>query len=226
MLTGAVVLGVQQEKEINSLETQVHVEKKQNENLLKDKADLEKTVEGLFKKVSEQEEDINKKQKTIEEKDSDIVNKQKEIDNLNKDLNKTKKELEKKVSVSNSNQKYKSSQKKNKISNKKKKDFSSEESGWKTITVNASAYTMVANGDSMGGTGLTSTGKVPTANHTIAVDPSVIPYGSKIKYNGVVYTAEDTGGVIDGYKVDIFMNTLKECQEFGRRNISVQVKYP
>ena len=107
----------------------------------------------------------------------------------------------------------------------KKATKSADSNGWVKMTVNASAYTMVANGDKLGGTGLTSTGKVPTANRTIAVDPKVIPYGSQIQYNGVTYIAEDTGGMIKGYKVDIFMNTLQECNSFGRRNIEILVKF-
>ena len=42
--------------------------------------------------------------------------------------------------------------------------------------------------------GITSTGVTATTNHTIAVDPSVIPYGSKVVINGQVYVAEDCGG--------------------------------
>ena len=95
--------------------------------------------------------------------------------------------------------------------------------GWQTMVVEASAYTMVANGDKMGGTGLTSTGTVPTAHRTIAVDPNVIPYGSLIRYNGVTYTAEDTGGLINGNKVDIYFDTLDECLSFGRINITIEV---
>lgn len=106
-----------------------------------------------------------------------------------------------------------------------KKQTTVNTGGWKTMTVNASAYTLVEHGDKLGGSGLTSIGKVPTANRTIAVDPKVIPYGSLIKYNGVTYVAEDTGGMIKGNKVDIFMNTLDEAVRFGRKDISIQVQF-
>lgn len=53
----------------------------------------------------------------------------------------------------------------------------------------------------------TSTGTVPTANHTIAVDPRVIPYGTKLMINGIIYTAEDCGGGVRGNHIDIFYNT-------------------
>lgn len=44
--------------------------------------------------------------------------------------------------------------------------------------------------------GITSTGVTATTNRTIAVDPSQIPYGSKVVINGQVYVAEDCGGAI------------------------------
>nr|WP_326167384.1 3D domain-containing protein [uncultured Lachnoclostridium sp.] len=52
----------------------------------------------------------------------------------------------------------------------------------------------------------TASGTVPTAGRTIAVDPSVIPLGSQVIINGHVYTAEDTGGAINGNVIDIFVN--------------------
>ena len=100
----------------------------------------------------------------------------------------------------------------------------SSSDGWVTMNAEATAYTMVANGDALGGTGLTSTGTVPTANRTIAVDPDVIPYGSLVRYNGITYTAEDTGGVIIGNKVDFYFDTMEECVSFGIQNITIEVK--
>lgn len=53
--------------------------------------------------------------------------------------------------------------------------------------------------------GNTASGTVPTAGRTIAVDPSVIPLGTRVIINGQVYVAEDTGGAIKGNKIDIFV---------------------
>ena len=52
--------------------------------------------------------------------------------------------------------------------------------------------------------GITATGTIATAGRTIAVDPKIIPLGSTVIINGREYIAEDTGGGIRGYKVDIF----------------------
>lgn len=52
----------------------------------------------------------------------------------------------------------------------------------------------------------TATGTIPAPGRTIAVDPSVIPLGSKVEINGHIYTAEDTGGAIRGNKIDIYVS--------------------
>ena len=43
---------------------------------------------------------------------------------------------------------------------------------------------------------LTSTGVKAQVNHTIAVDPQIIPYGSEIMIDGQIYVAEDCGGAV------------------------------
>ncbi len=59
---------------------------------------------------------------------------------------------------------------------------------------------------------ITATGTVPKVGRTIAVDPKVIPYGSKVRVEGFgTFIAEDTGGVIKGNKIDIFLATNAEC---------------
>lgn len=57
---------------------------------------------------------------------------------------------------------------------------------------------------------LTSTGVIAQEGKTIAVDPSVIPYGSKVLINGNEYIAEDCGGAIKGNKIDIFVESPKQ----------------
>lgn len=58
----------------------------------------------------------------------------------------------------------------------------------------------------------------------IAVDPNVIPLGSTIYVPGYgEYIAGDTGGAINGNRIDIHMTDLNEAINFGRRNLEVQV---
>ncbi|MGL6105790.1 SH3 domain-containing protein [Romboutsia sp.] len=105
----------------------------------------------------------------------------------------------------------------NTTSNKKEpvKESSSANLAGRTITVNASAYS---------GHSITATGTVPKWG-TIAVDPSVIPYGTKvyIPMFDKVFIAEDCGGAIKGNKIDIFMNSSQETNSFGRRNIEIKI---
>lgn len=72
----------------------------------------------------------------------------------------------------------------------------------------------------------TSTGAIAAASHTIAVDPRVIPYGSKVMVNGVVYTAEDRGGGVKGNHIDIFYNTHGETRQHGLQNAEVFLVQP
>lgn len=69
----------------------------------------------------------------------------------------------------------------------------------------------------------TATGTIPQQGRTIAVDPSVIPLGSKVKIGDTVYTAEDTGGAIKGNRIDIFFESHKEALIWGRQTVEVIV---
>ena len=73
----------------------------------------------------------------------------------------------------------------------------------------------------------TSTG-TRTRVGAIAVDPRVIPYGTRMfiltqdgSYIYGVATAEDCGGDIKGHRLDLFYETDAECRRFGVRNCDV-----
>lgn len=61
----------------------------------------------------------------------------------------------------------------------------------------------------------TASGTVATPGRTIAVDPSVIPLGSRVIINGNVYVAEDTGGAIKGKKIDIYVPDHATALSYG-----------
>ena len=52
---------------------------------------------------------------------------------------------------------------------------------------------------------MTSTGVTAKEGRTIAVDPTVIPYGTKVMIDGHTYIAEDCGSAVKGKVVDIFV---------------------
>lgn len=70
----------------------------------------------------------------------------------------------------------------------------------------------------------TASGAVAKAGTTIAVDPSIIPYGSEIQINGHTYIAQDCGGAIKGNRIDVYFNTHQEALEFGRQRAEVFIK--
>ena len=70
----------------------------------------------------------------------------------------------------------------------------------------------------------TATGTVPTAGRTIAVDPSVIPYGAEVVIDGHTYIAEDCGGAIKGNRIDIVVDTHAEALQLGKYTTEVFVK--
>lgn len=91
------------------------------------------------------------------------------------------------------------------------------------ITVTATAYTPSCAGCS----GITATGLNVKANphaKVIAVDPSVIPLGTKVHIEGFgVYTAADTGGAIKGKRIDILMATKHTALQFGRKQLKITI---
>lgn len=71
---------------------------------------------------------------------------------------------------------------------------------------------------------MTSTGVRAKSDHTVAVDPSVIPYGSVVYVNGVEYKAEDCGYKIKGNKLDVYFDSHIETEVFGVRYFPVYIK--
>lgn len=68
--------------------------------------------------------------------------------------------------------------------------------------------------------GYTATGTLATEGRTIAVDPKVIPYGSRVLLiwpDGTQhsYIAEDCGGGVNGNHIDVFFNSHQAARIFG-----------
>ena len=67
-----------------------------------------------------------------------------------------------------------------------------------------------------GGGQITASGTVPTAGRTVGVNPSLIPYGTKLKIGKTKgYVAEDTGGGIGWKHIDMFCNSHQEALNAG-----------
>ena len=69
--------------------------------------------------------------------------------------------------------------------------------------------------DCIGCIGRTATGTIPTLNKTIATDWDIIPPGTEVMINGIIYTVEDKGGAIKGNKIDIYVGTESLADDLG-----------
>ncbi len=100
---------------------------------------------------------------------------------------------------------------------------SSAEPAGREFYVTSTAYTANCTGCS----GITATGYNLKANpnaKVIAVDPSVIPLGSRVWVEGYGYaTALDTGGAIRGNKIDVFFSSLSTARSWGRKTVRIKV---
>lgn len=93
----------------------------------------------------------------------------------------------------------------------------------KEFYVRSTAYTSSCNGCS----GKTATGFDLRANpnaKVIAVDPNVIPLGTKVYVEGYGYAvAADTGGRIKGHKIDVFFASKSDAYRWGNKKVKVKV---
>lgn len=100
---------------------------------------------------------------------------------------------------------------------------STNNTGSKEITVKATAYTAYCEGCS----GTTATGINLKANpnkKVIAVDPAVIPLGSKVYVEGYGNAiAGDTGGAIKGNRIDVFIPAKQDAINFGVKQLKVTI---
>jgi 3D (Asp-Asp-Asp) domain-containing protein len=76
--------------------------------------------------------------------------------------------------------------------------------------------------------GYTSTMKKADPNaRIVAVDPALIPYKSRVWIEGLGwFNAEDCGGAIKGFRLDVLTATTKESMDFGRQKRFVIVVPP
>lgn len=181
-------------------------------NLLKGETEI--SQEGKLGKQKETYENIYENGKLIE---SNLLTSEIEKSPVEKVIKKgTKEEIIEEVIVKNNEVQNEIQEKNNEASivnesNAKTNDINKDNK----IHVEATAYS---------GHSITATGTKPKWG-TIAVDPTVIPYGTKVyipKFD-MVFTAEDCGGAIKGNKIDIFMNSKNESYTWGRRNIEIYI---
>lgn len=71
----------------------------------------------------------------------------------------------------------------------------------------------------------TASGAWPEVGRTVAVDPAVIPLGTRVWVEGHGWrVAEDVGGMIRGNRIDLYMSSEEEAVQFGRREVRVVIR--
>lgn len=70
------------------------------------------------------------------------------------------------------------------------------------------------------GSNITASGAIARTNHTIA--SNTLPFGTKVKINGIIYTVEDTGDMEDN-GIDIYVYNSEEAYNRGTHIVDVEV---
>jgi 3D (Asp-Asp-Asp) domain-containing protein/peptidoglycan hydrolase CwlO-like protein len=186
-----------------------------------EKANLQSELTGIQDKIAKEKEAAQKqaeqvaKQQAAEKAEADAeAKRQAELATAKKEVKAEPKQevktaTEKKAAVSSE-------------AKETKEEESTQKHSGKEMYVEATAYTANCAGCS----GVTATGQnVSSGTHKIiAVDPSVIPLGSKVYVEGYgVATAGDTGGAIKGYRIDVLVPSESAAKAFGRRTVKITV---
>lgn len=156
--------------------------------------------------------------------DKDVVQRQtKEVSHVQKQASATQQQQEK-PSTSQPKPKEQTKQPSaTKQQVEQKKEEAAVSGDGKELVVTATAYTAYCDGCS----GTTYTGINLRANpnqKVIAVDPSIIPLGSRVWVEGYGEAiAGDIGGAIKGNKIDVFLEHKADAYQWGRKQVKIKV---
>jgi 3D (Asp-Asp-Asp) domain-containing protein len=200
------------------------------------------TIQKQDKVIHEYQLKLDEQGSLIDQQKKDLVNQKqelneltKQVDNLNQQLGKQKTDnqqaqdtfnqqkdsLEKKIKELEQELAFKKAHEGKAIA---ASTLPSTPSQGRTVTVEATGYIATC---SEGCTGVTATGYNLAANpnaKVIAVDPNVIPLGTKVYVPGYGYAvAADTGGAINGHKIDVHFPSTHDAVQWGRRTINITV---
>lgn len=154
----------------------------------------------------------------ISTKNTEITSITEQLENTNKELSKTNEDLQN-VLLDLSNSKTRINELEQKNVELEKTHVVVSRGGTynyvRSMNIETTAYTHTGNP--------TASGVMPKRG-MVAVDPSIIPMGTKMYIEGYGYAvAEDTGGLIQGNILDLFMDTEQECVEWGRKTVKIYI---
>lgn len=187
-------------------------------------ANIKKQNKDKLNKITvEYSKEINDLKNSIEKLNDDNAKNQENLNNANKtveSLAKENEELKKRISA----RRLEKEKRNQGVQNNTTDQTSSSAINGTKLTMVATAYSSDPR-DSQGGGNITATGQNLLANPmAIAVDPNVIPLGTKLHVEGYgVAYAVDTGGAIKGNIIDIHFPTYEQCVAWGRRTVTVTI---
>lgn len=166
---------------------------------------------------------VNEQKKTIESLKNEKAKLQKDINQLQAEKNNWD------TQVTELTEKNKQQEKNNQTNNTAKKpekpntQTSTSTQGTNLGQFKITAYCSCSSCCGKGSSGKTASGTTPMAGRTVAVDPKIIPLGSKVIIDGHTYIAEDTGGAIKGNKIDIYFSSHQEALNWGVKHKNVSI---
>ena len=173
---------------------------------LKEIDDAQKNFATVQNELDECEKDLKKTQNELEQIHEDYKLEQEKVDQLTEDLEFVNKEL------ADAN---------NTIDDLKDDEYKLVYMGSFKLTHYCTEKRKHICGT---GAGITATGTKVTAGRTIAVDPSVIPYGTKVYIEGYGWrTAEDCGGSVGGKHIDVAVSSHSTALSMGTKNGGVWI---
>ena len=185
--------------------------------------ELEKIRENEVKRQKEWVYKLDELEDLREQNESKIEILSSDLDKVSTELT-TMTELNKTLKNKLANQEEENKQLKRKLEKQEVVNKQASRGGSRNKKL-AGTFTATAYGDNPScqgkWVGKTASGMKPQRG-VIAVDPRVIPLGTKLYIPGYGNCiAGDTGGAIKGHKVDLFMNSKSERKKFGRRQVRV-----
>ena len=188
---------------------------------------MQKQKQQLTQKLNKTQHELDQTKSKLADAETKLANVQQQISALQQGNQKLREEIElKDVEIKRLQDKVAKLDKQ--LTSIKKREYPQisrgETQAKKEFYVEATAYTAYCKGCS----GLTRWRELDLRKNphlkVIAVDPKLIPLGSKVYVEGYGYAiAADTGGGIKGYEIDIFMPNVSDALEWGRKRVRVRV---
>lgn len=226
---------------VSSVTTLTGADKQIIEEQINNKQEIEDIQNTIIEKIEKQEEliedleqtktDMSEKQaslkqseKKLKEKEANLKKEKEKLTKEDSELNQLEKNYRNRMkSLENEQIKVVSAEKKSSSSKAAKPNTNRKLNVGQTLRMEATAYTPNCAGCS----GVTATGinvKNDKEQKIIAVDPSVIPLGSRVWVEGYGEAiAGDTGGAIKGNRIDVLFKSKSAATQWGRRTVTVKI---